>query len=33
MDNLEKLKELFIKNFNMEIVASYLINMVAPKKL
>ena len=33
MDNLENLKELFIQNFNMEMVASYLIDMVAPKKL
>lgn len=33
MDNLENLKELFIQNFNMEMVASDLINMVAPKKL
>lgn len=33
MDNLEKLKELFIQNFNMEMVASDLIDMVAPKKL
>lgn len=33
MDNLEKLKELFMQNFNMEMVASDLINMVAPKKL
>lgn len=33
MDNLEKLKELFIQNFNMEMVARDLIDMVAPKKL
>lgn len=33
MDNLENLKELFIQNFNMEMVASDLIDMVAPKKL
>lgn len=33
MDNLENLKELFIQNFNMEIVARDLIDMVAPKKL
>lgn len=33
MDNLEILKMLFIQNFNMEMVASDLINMVAPKKL
>lgn len=33
MDNLENLKELFVQNFNMEMVASDLIDMVAPKKL
>lgn len=33
MDNLENLKELFIQNFNMEMVARDLIDMVAPKKL
>lgn len=33
MDNLENLKELFMQNFNMEIVASDLIDMIAPKKL
>ena len=33
MDNLEILKMLFIQNFNMEMVASDLIDMVAPKKL
>ena len=33
MDNLENLKELFIQNFNMEMVASDLLDMVAPKKL
>lgn len=33
MENLENLKELFIQNFNMEMVASDLIDMVAPKKL
>lgn len=33
MDNIEKLKELFIQNFNMEMVARDLIDMVAPKKL
>lgn len=33
MDNLENLKELFMQNFNMEMVASDLIDMVAPKKL
>ncbi len=33
MDNLENLKELFMQNFNMEMVARDLIDMVAPKKL
>lgn len=33
MDNLEVLKMLFMQEFNMEMVASDLINMVAPKKL
>ena len=33
MDNLEILKMLFIQNFNMEMVESDLIDMVAPKKL
>jgi hypothetical protein len=33
MDNLEILKMLFIQNFNMEMVASDLIDMIAPKKL
>lgn len=33
MDNLEILKMLFIQNFNMEMVASDLIDMVAPKKI
>ena len=33
MDNLEILKMLFMQEFNMEMVASDLIDMVAPKKL
>lgn len=33
MDNLENLKELFIQNFNIKMVARDLIDMVAPKKL
>lgn len=33
MDNLENLKELFMQNFNMKMVARDLIDMVAPKKL
>lgn len=33
MDNLEVLKMLFMQEFDMEMVAEDLINMVAPKKL
>lgn len=33
MENLEVLKMLFIQEFNMKMVASDLIDMVAPKKL
>lgn len=33
MENLEVLKMLFMQEFNMEMVASDLIDMVAPKKL
>lgn len=33
MDNLEILKMLFVQQFNMEMVAGDLIDMVAPKKL
>lgn len=33
MENLEVLKMLFMQEFNMEMIAGDLINMVAPKKL
>lgn len=33
MDNLEILKMLFMQEFNMEMIAGDLIDMVAPKKL